>query len=332
MVVPWGGVDLTRSGPPAMTARLAVLVLTLLALPARAGTVGVVVTGDSALQAPLSRHLEGWLRSHGHTVGEPPPVDAVSTLLDCMVIDDEGCARGVVDVRATTASVVFAEIRKPRTRSSNATTLIVYWFVKGKQPVGMRRACEDCTEDLLGSLLDEMLTTVVGASELERGRLVLHSKPDGMTVILDNEIVGITPLERELPAGKHEIVLMWRGRKVGERTLSIEPEATAEITMPVTLPPDVSTSRSRVVPGIVLAVGGAAVVAGALLYFTSDVDDGTKPTYRDDKPVGIGLAAGGVALAAVGTYLWLRGGGDSDSQPVVAVGRDGGYVGWTRAF
>lgn len=314
-----------------MTARLVVVVLALLALPAHAGTVGVVVTGDSTLQAPLSRHLEGWLRSHGHTVGDPPPVDAVSTLLDCMVMDDEDCARGVVDVRATTSSVVFAEVRKPRIRTRNATTLIVYWFVKGKQPVGMRRACEDCTEDLLASLLDEMLTTVVGASELERGRLVLHSKPEGMTVILDNENVGITPLERELPAGKHAIVLMWRGRKVGERTLVIEPEVTAEITVPVTLPRD-EGSRSRVVPGIVLAVGGAAVVAGALLYFTSDVDDGTKPRYRDDKPVGIGLAAGGVALSAVGTYLWLRSGGSKDSQPVVSVGHDGGYIGWTRAF
>ena len=30
---------------------------------------------------------------------------------------------------------------------------------------------------------------------------------------------------------------------------------------------------SRVLPGITLAVGGAGVVAGAILYFTSDVDD-----------------------------------------------------------
>ncbi len=177
-----------------MTARLALLLVLLFAASARAGTVGVVVTGDSELQATLSRQLEGWLRAHGHTIGDPPPPDAISSLLNCMVIDDEGCARGIVDSRSTTASVAFAEVRKPRTRASNATTLIVYWFVKGAQPVGMRRACEECSEDLLGSTLDEMLTTVVGASALPRGRLVLHSKPAGLTVMLDNENVGITPV------------------------------------------------------------------------------------------------------------------------------------------
>lgn len=313
---------------------IVLLFVTLLTRHALAGTVGVIVTGDSALQATLSRQLEGWLRSHGHTVGEALSPDATSSLLNCMVIDDEGCARGIVDAQAKSASIVFAEIRKPRTRASNATTLIVYWLVKGKEPVGMRRACEDCTEDLLSSTLAEMLTTVVGASELPRGRLVLASKPQqGMTVMLDNENVGLTPLERDVATGTHTIVLMWRGRKVGERTIRIQPEVTAEITVPVTLPADDTRgTRSRVLPGLALAVGGTAIVAAALLYFTSDVDDGTKPRYRDDKPVGIGLAIGGVAVAAVGTVWWLRRGGSDDSQPVVAIDRDGGYLGWARAF
>jgi hypothetical protein len=248
------------------------------------------------------------------------------------VIDDEGCARGIVDSRAKSDSIVFAEIRKPRTRASNATTLIVYWFVKGKEPVGMRRSCADCSEDLLHSTLGEVLDTVVGASELARGRLVLQSRPAGLTVILDNENIGITPVEREVPAGVHTIVLMSRGRRVGERTLKIQPEVTAEITMPVTIPPDDTVEpRSRVLPGVLLAVGGAAVVAGAILYVTSDVDDGTKFEYYDNRPVGIGVAAGGVALAAVGAYLWFRG-GNSDSSPVVAIDHHGGLVGWSRAF
>ena len=312
--------------------RIAVLLCLLAVAPARAGTVGVVVTGDSELQASLSRQLETWLRSHGHTVGEALPPDATSSLLNCMVIDDEGCARGIVDARAGSASIVFAEIRKPRTRASNATTLIVYWFVQGKEPVGMRRACETCNEDLLASTLDEMLTTVVGASELPRGRLALFSKPrQGFTVMLDNVNVGLTPLERDVPAGTHTVVLMHRGRKVGERTIKIQPEVTAEITVPVTMPAD-DDGPSRVLPGFTLAVGGAAIVAGALLYFTSEVDDGTKPTYRDSKPVGIGVAAGGAALTALGAVLWFRAGGTPDSQPVVALDRDGGTLGWARAF
>jgi hypothetical protein len=308
------------------------LVLTCLAAHAHAGTVGVVVTGDTQLQVTLASRIEAWLRAHGHTVGESLPPDEQSSLLNCMVIDDSACARGIVDSRAKADSIVFGEVRAPRTRSSKATTLTVYWLVKGKEPIGMKRACEDCTPDLLDSTLDEMMTTVVGASELARGRLVLHSRPEGMTVMLDNEKVGITPLEREVPAGTHTIVLMSRGRKVGDRTLRIEPEVTAEITVPITMPVEPVVHRpSRVLPGITLAVGGAGVVAGAILYFTSDVDDGSKPRYTDTKPAGIAVAAGGVVLAALGTYLWLRAGA-SESAPVVSQNAKGGTLGWAYAF
>ncbi|HEX5064219.1 MAG TPA: PEGA domain-containing protein [Kofleriaceae bacterium] len=311
--------------------RLIPLLLVLaLATPAHAGSVGIVVTGDSEMQDGLELQLEGWLKSHGHKVGAGLPDDAKSSLLNCMVIDDEACARGIVDSRSKSDSVVFAEIRKPRTRASNATTLIVLWLVKGKEPVGMRKSCEDCNPDLLDSMLDEVLTTVVGASELARGRLELHSKPEGVTVMLDNQNVGITPLEREVAAGSHTIVLMSKGRKVGERTLKLQPEMTAEITMPVVIPPD-EDRPSKVLPGVILAVGGIAIATGAVLYFTSEVDDGTKPMYRDSKPPAIGIAAGGVALAAIGTYLWFRT-GTSDSTPVAAIDQHGGYIGWARAF
>ena len=309
------------------------LLLAALAVPARAGTVGVVAIGDPDLQATLSMQLEGWLRTHGHQVGETLPADATGSLINCMVIDDEACARGVIDSRAKTESVVFAEARKPKTRASKATTLSVYWLVKGKAPVGMKRACEDCNDDLMKSTLDEMLRAVIGASELPRGRLSLHSKPEGVTVLLDNAQIGITPLEREVPAGEHTIVLMSNGRKVGERRVKIEPEVTAEITMTVTEPSDIMVVErpSRVVPGVALALGGTAIVVGAVLYLTSDKDDGTKPEYYDNRPVGIGVAAGGVALTALGAYLWIRAGSEQ-STPIVAIERDGGYVGWARAF
>ena len=318
-----------------MTSRLLPLVVVAaLAGSARAGTVGIVVTGDPQLQATLTKQLEGWLRSHGHTVGETLPKDAQSSLLNCMVIDDEGCARGIVDARAKTDSVVFSEVRAPRTRSSNATTLIVYWFVRGKEPVGMRRACESCTDDLMKSTLDEVLTTVVGASELARGKLELHSRPEGVTVILDNVAVGITPIEREVPAGPHTIVLMSKGKKVGERKLKIQSEVTAEITIPVVIPADktvVVSSPSYLLPGTLIAIGGAAVVAGVMLYATSDVDDGTKFKYYDNRPVGMGVGAGGLALTALGAILWART-GSKEPAPVVAVDGKGGYVGWAHAF
>src|SRR5678816_3117616 len=110
-----------------MVTRRVLMLVICLAAAARAGTVTVVVTGDAELKATLDQQLQDWLREHGHTLGEAMPEDAVSSLLNCMVIDDEACARGVVDARAKSGSVVFSEIRKPHTRTSQATTLTVYW-------------------------------------------------------------------------------------------------------------------------------------------------------------------------------------------------------------
>lgn len=317
-----------------MSCRIAVLALLLAVSTVRAGTVTVVATGDADQQATLSMHVEAWLRGHGHTIAPPLTVEATSTLLNCMVMDDQGCARGVVDAQAKGESVLYAQAIK--SRASNATVLNVYWFPKGKEPIGMRRACEECSADLMRSTVDEMLAMILGASKLERGRISLHSKPEGMTVLLDNENIGVTPLEREVPAGEHTIVLMRRGRRVGERTLNVDADVTAEITIPVTIPDDVDTggdrAPSRLVPGILLGVGGVAVATGVVLYLTSETDDGTQPTYRDTKPLGIGVAAGGVAVAAAGAWLWLRAGRSADSAPVATLHPHGGIVGWSRAF
>jgi hypothetical protein len=286
-----------------MTSRfVALLVVLALCGRADADTVGLVIAGDAHLRPQVDTQLQDWLRRHGHFVGETMAADAQSSLLNCMVIDDETCARGVVDARANTDSVVFAEIRAPRTKSSTATTLILYWLVKGKAPVGMRRACEDCNEALLRSTLDETMDTLFASSEASRGRLALRSKPPGLTVMLDSENIGITPIERDVTVGQHTVVLMSSGRKVGERVLKIEPEVTVEITMSVTIP----SERSRVLPGTLIAVGAAAIAAGAVLYFTSEVDDGTRPTYRDTKPAGLGVAGGGLAVCALGGILWTR--------------------------
>lgn len=316
-------------------ARLVVLCLVLAAAPAYASSVTVVATGDADLQATLSQHVEGWLRKHGHGVADPLAPDAVSTLLNCMVMDDQGCARGVVEAQAKGEAVLFAQAMK--SRASDSTVLVVYWFMKGKEPIGMRRACDECTPDLMRSTVEEMLGIVLGASKLERGRLALSSKPAGLTVLLDNENVGVTPLEREVPAGSHTIVLMHRGRRVGEKTVKVTADVTAEINIPVTLPADddrgSSDRRSPLVGGLVMGLGGAALAAGVALYLTSETDTGEKLYYRDTRPLGIGFMAGGAVVTGIGVWLWLRArGGTEDSAPVVSFTGDAGVMGWTCAF
>lgn len=319
------------------TVRVALLVLAIAVVPARASSVSVVTTGDAELQAIVAKHLEAWLRGHGHTVAPSLSAEATSTLLNCMVMDDQGCARGVVDAQAKAESVLYVQALASRT--NNATVFNVFWFPKGKEPIGMRRACEECNADLMASSLAEMLGMILGASKLERGRLALRSRPEGMTVLLDNETIGVTPLEREVPAGEHTIVLMHRGQRVGERTLMVHADVTADILIPVTLPAESVTTtregRSPLLGGLVMGLGGAALVAGVALYVTSEEDDGTKLFYRDTKPLGIGLAAGGAVVAGLGVWLWLRARGSDEepaSSPTVTITRDTGVIGWSRAF
>jgi hypothetical protein len=316
-----------------MIARALVLGMLLLALPAHAGSVAVVATGDGDLQPTLAAQLESWLRGHGHTIGAPLSIEAVSTLRNCMVMDDQGCARGVVDAQAKTDAVRFGQAI--RSRASDSVVLDVYWFSKGEEPIGMRRACDACTVDLMRSTVEQMLGTVIRTSTQERGRVLVQSRPPGMIVLLDNQNIGVTPIEREVAAGEHEIVLMHRGRTVGQRTLKVHADVTAEILIPVTIPEDTAPAGdegSRVLPALLLGLGVAAIATGVVLYTTSEVDDGTRPTYRDSKPAGIGVAAGGLVIAGIGGWLWVRAGRSVDSAPVATMTSTGGYLGWSRAF
>ena len=114
---------------------LIVALVMLAAVRAHAGTVGIVVTGDPGLQSALSKQLDTWLRGHGNTVGTAMPGDAVTALLNCMEIDDQGCAQGVVAARAKTDAVLYGQAAKSHT--SKATIITIYWLYKDKN----RSAC-----------------------------------------------------------------------------------------------------------------------------------------------------------------------------------------------
>src|SRR5690348_10645814 len=90
---------------------LLVLAILLATAPAHADEVGVVVTGEATLQPPLAASLEGWLREHGHKlVSSPLEADAINALIDCFVLEDLGCARGVIERRSKSQTIVFARV------------------------------------------------------------------------------------------------------------------------------------------------------------------------------------------------------------------------------
>ena len=160
-----------------------------------------------------------------------------------------------------------------------------------------------------------------------------------MIVMLDRQKIGVTPLELDIAAGEHAIVLVDGGTRVGERQVKILAGSTVEVTVPVVYPPDnpkyiPPPPPSRVVP-IALFVGAGAVLAVTpYMFYLGQKGDSPKDRYEYPYANGTGLALVGVSAAAVGVgiWLWLREPRERESAPVATISPGGGYFGWQGRF
>lgn len=300
--------------------------------PARAETsVGVVVTGESWMQSQLVAQIASWLSQHGHTpVAAALAPEAQAALNDCLVLGDHNCARSVVEKAVRASSVLYARIDS-HSNGSDAPdlTLTAYFFEQGHAAIGEKTTCQRCTDQSLHTTADEILQKLVGGGE--PGHVTLKSAPPGARITIDGTAIGITPLDWDLPPGKHTIQMDLPGRKSGLRDHVVVSNKTDLIVM--TLPPDDPTDqRSRTIPLAMTIGGGAAVVTGAALIVFSPGPDPRHRYYTSTQPPGIGVAAGGAVLAGVGAYLlWFRS-PRTDSTPVASFTGDTAYIGWHGRF
>jgi hypothetical protein len=135
----------------------------LVSTTAYAERVGVVVTGEATVQPQVAAQLERWLHDHGRDV-VPGPLEpeAINTLIDCFVLEDMGCARGVVDTRSKSKAVVFT--RAETTQNADGTRDIAitgYWFQKDHDALAERRVCAQCNDELLHATVDELMLALV---------------------------------------------------------------------------------------------------------------------------------------------------------------------------
>ena len=304
--------------------------------PARAAEIGIVVTGESYMQPQLAAQIESWLAAHGHTlVRAPLPPNAINSLNDCFVLGDTACARDVVDKLARSPTVLYARVDS----RSNGTatpdiTLIAYWFTKGHDAITERRACQRCTEATLRATTDDLLKKLVGAPDL--GRVILKSAPPGARISIDGQPpIGITPLDWDLPPGKHTITMTAPGRKPGSRDVVVASNRSdlVVLTLPADGDDDDRSERpSRLLPMSLLIGGGAAVVTGAGLIALSPGPDPKHRYYYRTWPAGIAVAGAGTVAVSLGAYwLWFRS-PRATSAPVASVTRDAAYIGWLGRF
>jgi hypothetical protein len=214
----------------------------------------------------------------------------------------------------------------------------VTWIVKGRPPVGGRRGCEPCTTDVLRGAADELMASLAPSVAVSTGRLKLRSTPDGMIVMLDGVKIGVTPIERDLAAGPHDIVLVDGGTRVGERKVEIPEGSTVELTMPVVYPVVVDHRErrgpSRVAPVLCWVGGGLALAGSSYLFYLGQKggSDHREDPYVYPYATATGFVVAGVGAAAIGVGVWLWVRGSRESAPVAAIGPGGGYFGWQGGF
>ncbi len=138
---------------------LLVMLVVFAPLAARADDVAVVVTGDHRMQSQVTAYVHHWLQRHGHKVAKGAlNDDARTTLVNCMTIDDQACARGVVEARSAAREVVFARV--DTTPGSPAVSFTTVWFIKGHDPLADKSACNPCDAKSWQPVADHALDTL----------------------------------------------------------------------------------------------------------------------------------------------------------------------------
>jgi hypothetical protein len=320
--------------------RIAIALAVVFALnsSARAGNdVGVIVTGEGTTGGQLTAQFQNWLTQHGHRVVPTPlPADAFPLLDDCFVMTDpKACIRAIIEKRASSTSTIYAHVKSTNntTNGTRDVALTTFWVDKGRDAHTESTTCESCTDELLRTTADAVLKKLAGSFV---GHVKLKSTPEGAQIALDGQPpVGVTPLDVELPPGKHTIQLTSPGFEPQSREVVVIADQT--ITVPMDLLPkqdNDGNEPSRILPFSVIGAGIVLIGVGAFL-FAIDEDSGyDKPKYiRDSAATGVELAIGGAVLigAATAYLLWPRT-PDAVSAPVVTLNRDAAYFGWSGRF
>ena len=92
--------------------------------------------------------------------------------------------------------------------------------------------------------------------------------------------------------------------------------------------------RTRVLPWTLTATGVVAIGAGATLVFlhSPEVEDGVRQrTFRESLVPGLVLAGGGAVLTALGAW-WLMRSGEKEALPAVAAGKEELVIGLVGRF
>lgn len=305
----------------------------------------VVVIGGSATEhdrAIVQAAAEAATRNDDWTVrSKPLTKKETSSLLEC---HDSPSPWTCVPASLHTSGVYHAlVIAVDSKQADNGAPMVV---VTGKviatntpASSGKQRYCVQCADDRLTATASDLTQELLHDIAVREGHTVIEvrSSPSGAQIVLDGRPVQATNASLNTFPGKHVVVLEKPGFQREIREIIASRGKTAE--MEITLQPSVTSDTihatpgpSRVVPGVILGIGAAAVAAGILLYA---IDEAPSPTggrrYWDTAPAGVAIGVAGLATAGLGAYLRFRA-PRSQPTPSVVIMRRGAVIAWTGDF
>lgn len=302
--------------------------------------VAVVVSGPEGIATHTRDVVETWFASNKLTINKSPlPKDALKTLLNCFVLADMSCARGVVEARAKASNIIGITEQVSGKKDKRSVQLGAYWIAKEHEVVSVQRTCDACTDEVLEKMLISMLGDLAELAPTMAGTIHVTSTPSGLKATIDGETDAKlkTPFDQKLSFGTHMISVMRDGRVVAQKKVDITPGADLDVPIEVREEPKpkqtikiVERRSSRAVPVVLLTVGVAACVTGGVLYKYGG-PTGDAYTYRNMRPAALATGISGGVAVVVGT-VWLLRGGSKTSHPEVSITPTETTVGWARTF
>lgn len=207
-----------------------------------------------------------------------------------------------------------------RVAESNKTYTMLMEIINGRTGAVLasnRERCETCGVEeagekmgLAASALRERLEVVSRAP----ARFVIRSKPAGATVIIDDQVVGVTPLDSELSGGPHHMKLRMSGYDDLVRSFIVVSGVDESMDFEMVAIPSRFPFRTAGWGGV--AAGAALLVAG-IVTMTFDHDEvscnsaskdpnGHCPKVYATNWLGASMIGLGAAAATVGgVFLYM---------------------------
>ncbi len=222
---------------------------------------------------------------------------------------------------------------------------VALWLYDAKRKstrAALESRCQACTEEenlkragpLTVKLLEEALHT-------QGARIEVRSRPEGASVRIDKELVGVTNMTFGVKPGVHMVEVSHKASG-GQRRYKVKVSPGRKILVEADL---IGGGRGAVMVGslnagiwkwVSLGIGIAGVGAGAALWALDGRQTCDKaedyfqcPEHYDTGGPGIGLVvAGGVVLAGAALLFVLDAGGAKEEEEGAPAGKSAGIAPW----